>query len=128
MDVLVALRQRAGGVPVLFPSQQMDRSPHPRSLSRYARTIVLSAGLPNARTHDLRRTAATLMGRAGVPTADIKSVLGHSDGGDVTLIYDRFARLPERTAALERLADALRQACRQPNSRTADVIQLRREK
>ena len=128
IEVLDALRTRTGGVPVLFPGQQMDQSPYPRSLSRYAQIAMKAAGLPNARTHDLRRTAATLMGRAGVSTADIKSVLGHSGGGDVTLIYDRFDRLPERTAALERLADALRQACRLPGSRTADVIQLRREK
>lgn len=128
VEVLDALRARTGGVPVLFPGQQLDRSPHPRSLSRYAQTVMQAAGLPNARTHDLRRSAATLMGRSGVPTADIKSVLGHSGGGDVTLIYDRFDRMPERTAALERLADSLRQACRLPGGRTADVIPLRREK
>lgn len=128
IEVLDALRARTGGVTVLFPGQQLDRSPHPRSLSRYAQTVMQAAGLPNARTHDLRRSAATLMGRSGVPTADIKSVLGHSGGGDVTLIYDRFDRMPERTAALERLADALRQACRLPGSRTADVIPLRRER
>ncbi len=128
IEVLDALRTRTGGVPVLFPGQQMDQPPHPRSLSRYAQIAMKAAGLPNARTHDLRRSAATLMGRAGVSIADIKSVLGHSGGGDVTLIYDRFDRLPERTAALERLADALRQACRLPGSRTADVIHLRRGK
>ena len=128
IEVLDALRTRTGGLPVLFPGQQMDQSPHPRSLSRYAQIAMKAAGLPNARTHDLRRSAATLMGRAGVSTADIKSVLGHSGGGDVTLIYDRFDRLPERAAALERLADALRQACRLPGRRTADVVPLRRER
>ena len=126
VDVLAALRQRTGGLPVLFPGQQLDQSPHPGSLSRYAQIVIRAAGIPDARTHDLRRTASTLMGRAGVTRADIKSVLGHSGGGDVTLIYDRFDRLPERTAALERLADALRNACRLPGSRTADVIPLRR--
>jgi len=128
MDVLEALRQRTGGLPVLFPGQQLGQSPHPRSLSRYAQIVIRAAGIPDARTHDLRRTASTLMGRAGVTLADIKSVLGHSGGGDVTLIYDRFDRLPERTAALERLADTLRQACRLPGRRTADVVPLRREK
>ncbi len=128
IEVLDALRTRTGGLPVLFPGQQLDQSPHPRSLSRYAQIVIRAAGLPNARTHDLRRSAATLMGRAGVSTADIKTVLGHSGGGDVTLIYDRFDRLPERAAALERLADALRQACRLPGRRTADVVPLRRER
>lgn len=126
VDVLEALRRKTGGLPVLFPGQQLDRSPHPGSLSRYAQTVIRAAGIPDARTHDLRRTASTLMGRAGVTLADIKSVLGHSGGGDVTLIYDRFDRMPERTAALERLADTLRNACRLPGSRTADVIPLRR--
>ena len=127
VEVVNDLRARTGGLPVLFPGQQMDQSPHPRSLSRYAQAVMQAAGISDARTHDLRRTAATLMARAGVSTADIGGVLAHADGS-VTRVYDRFDRLPERTVALERLADALRHACRLPGGRTADVIPLRRGK
>ncbi|MBC7162931.1 MAG: tyrosine-type recombinase/integrase [Immundisolibacter sp.] len=127
VEVIDDLRARTGGLPVLFPGQQMDQSPHPRSLSRYAQAVMQAAGIADARTHDLRRTAATLMARAGVSTADIGGVLAHADGS-VTRVYDRFDRIPERTVALERLADALRHACRLPGGRTADVIHLRRGK
>jgi len=81
-----------------------------------------AAGIADARTHDLRRSAATLMGRAGVSIADIKSVLGHSGGGDVTLIYDRSDRLPERPAARERypvpVVEVIRPAVRRAVSST----------
>jgi integrase len=53
--------------------------------------------------HDLRRTARTLMSRAGV-RADIgERVLGHVIRG-VQGTYDRFAYLQEKRDALERLA------------------------
>ena len=53
--------------------------------------------------HDLRRTARSLMSRAGV-SADIgERVLGHTIGG-VRGIYDRHSFFDEKADALERLA------------------------
>ena len=59
--------------------------------------------MPGWRLHDLRRTARSLMGRAGVPTDHAERVLGHTMPG-VRGVYDRHSYLPEKRTALERLA------------------------
>lgn len=59
--------------------------------------------MPGWRLHDLRRTARSLMGRAGVPTDHAERVLGHVMPG-VRGVYDRHSYLPEKRTALERLA------------------------
>lgn len=52
--------------------------------------------------HDLRRTAATEMGRAGVPRATIAHVLNHIDRGSrATQIYDRYDHDSEKRKTLE---------------------------
>ncbi|HEX8214980.1 MAG TPA: site-specific integrase [Allosphingosinicella sp.] len=53
--------------------------------------------------HDLRRTAKTLMIRAGVSPHDSERVLGHVIAG-VEGVYDRHAYLAEKRAALKKLA------------------------
>ena len=64
--------------------------------------IGYALGLDDFRGHDLRRTAATRMGAAGVPTADISAVLNHTPGGAVaTRVYDRYDRDAEKRIALE---------------------------
>ncbi len=54
------------------------------------------------RLHDLRRTARSLMSRAGVASDIAERVLGHTMPG-VRGVYDRYAYLAEKRAALERL-------------------------
>jgi integrase len=56
--------------------------------------------------HDLRRTAATEMGRLGVSRLIIGKVLNHADRS-VTGIYDRHAYLTEKRNALEMWAQYL---------------------
>jgi integrase len=53
--------------------------------------------------HDLRRTARTLMTRAGVPADHAERCLAHVIGG-VRGIYDRHEYLEEKRLAFERLA------------------------
>jgi integrase len=54
------------------------------------------------RGHDLRRTAATHMGAAGIPRQDISAVLNHVEGGSrATKVYDRYSRDKEKRIALE---------------------------
>ena len=54
------------------------------------------------RGHDLRRTAATRMAKAGVPRADIARVLNHTEGGpSATQVYDRYSYDKEKVVALE---------------------------
>jgi integrase len=59
--------------------------------------------LPNWTLHDLRRTARSLMSRAGVPSDHAERCLGHIIGG-VRGVYDRHAYLPEKRRAFEMLA------------------------
>ena len=57
--------------------------------------------IPDFRPHDLRRTAATSMGRLGVPRFIIDRVLAHVDRS-VGGIYDPWDYLEEKRDALER--------------------------
>jgi integrase len=59
--------------------------------------------LPNWTIHDLRRTAKTLMARAGVRPDISERVLGHVITG-VEGIYDRHSYLEEKRDGLEKLA------------------------
>ncbi|MGJ4908856.1 tyrosine-type recombinase/integrase [Bradyrhizobium sp. HKCCYLS2033] len=59
--------------------------------------------LPAWTLHDLRRTARSLMSRAGVPSDHAERAIGHVMGG-VRGVYDRHAYLDEKRAAFEALA------------------------
>jgi integrase len=59
--------------------------------------------IPNWTLHDLRRTAKTLMARAGVRPDISERVLGHTIAG-VEGIYDRHSYADEKRDALEKLA------------------------
>ncbi len=59
--------------------------------------------LPNWTLHDLRRTARTLMSRAGIQPDICERVLAHKIGG-IRETYDRYSYLPEKRHALEALA------------------------
>jgi integrase len=54
-------------------------------------------------THDLRRTAATLMAELGIAPHVADKVLNHTGGGirGVAVVFDRFQYLAERKAALD---------------------------
>ncbi len=74
------------------------------------------------RLHDLRRTARSLMSRAGVSSDMAERVLGHALPG-VRGIYDRFSYIDEKRAALERLAVLVRSIVEPP---PANVVSLRK--
>jgi integrase len=58
--------------------------------------------------HDLRRTARSLMSRAGVPSDHAERCLGHAIGG-VRGVYDRHAYREEMLLAYEKLAALIAQ-------------------
>ena len=62
--------------------------------------------MPDWRIHDLRRTARSLMSRAGVRPDVADRVLGHAVPG-MRATYDRHSYWPEKLDALERLAALL---------------------
>jgi integrase len=66
----------------------------------------LPAGMAQWQLHDLRRTARSLMSRAGVSSEHAERVMGHTIGG-VEGTYDRHHYREEKSAALKRLAALL---------------------
>ena len=58
-------------------------------------------------THDLRRTFATGLNSIGVAPEVVEACLNHVSGtkADVAGVYNQYAYLPEKTAALQRWAD-----------------------
>ena len=77
-----------------------------QSLSRAAVVLVDQLGMAKWTPHDLRRTAATLARRHGVPRDHVRALLAHTEG-DVTAIYDRFDMLPEKRRAVTTLGSAI---------------------
>ena len=73
--------------------------------------------------HDLRRTARTLMSRAGANQDHAERYLGHIIGG-VRGVYDRWAFLEEKAHVLKLLAQQVETIVNPP---TGNVRQLRRK-
>ena len=71
--------------------------------------------------HDLRRTARSLMSRAGVSADIAERVLGHAIPG-VRAVYDRHSFVDEKRVALERLATLVGQILDPPSG---NVVVLR---
>ena len=68
----------------------------------------VDAKIPHWRLHDLRRTFATHLRSLGIDRLVVSKLLNHTEGG-VTRIYDRYTADPEKTAAMERWANRLRE-------------------
>jgi integrase len=71
--------------------------------SRHKAAIDEASGVRGWTLHDLRRTARSLMSRAGVPTDHAERCLGHVIGG-VRGVYDRHDFRDEKRRAFEALA------------------------
>jgi integrase len=77
------------------------------------------------RGHDLRRTAATRMAAAGVPSAHISHVLNHVQGGArATRVYDRHSYDREKRTALETWQRELRRVLAAELKAGADVVSI----
>jgi integrase len=71
--------------------------------SKFKAALDAASGTRGWTLHDLRRTARTLMSRAGVSPDIAERCLGHVIGG-VRGVYDRFEYIEQKRAAFERLA------------------------
>jgi integrase len=78
--------------------------------------------LPGWTLHDLRRTARSLMSRAGVRSEIAERVLGHVIPG-VRGVYDRHEYLDEKRDALERLAALVERILNPPAGNVIDLRQ-----
>ena len=88
-----------------------------KAISTFGRDKIAfdaAVGVTNWRVHDLRRTARSLLSRAGI-AADIgERCLGHALPG-VRGTYDRHSYLPEMTRAYDKLAGLIKQVANPPN-------------
>ena len=91
-----------------------------KALDKAVATANGGEPLPNWTLHDLRRTAKTLMARAGVRPDISERVLGHVIRG-VEGVYDRHSYIDEKRDALERLAAMIERIL---NPEPASVIPL----
>ena len=76
--------------------------------------------MPEWRLHDLRRTARSLMSRAGVSSDIAEMVLGHKLSG-VRGVYDRHSYAVEKRDALERLTTLIGRILNPPKG---NIIQM----
>ena len=75
--------------------------PHLTSPYKAMQRIAAAAAIPHWTIHDLRRTAATMMGSMKVSPFIVERVLGHTDNR-ITAIYDRSSYDDDKREALER--------------------------
>jgi integrase len=76
------------------------------AIAKSKRKLDQLAGVTGWRLHDLRRTARSLMSRAGVPSDHAERCLGHVING-VRGIYDRHEYQAEKAAAFAKLAEQI---------------------
>jgi integrase len=97
---LIAAQPRFAGSPYVFAG----RGARPFSgFSKAKAALDKRCGVEGWTLHDLRRTARSLMSRAGVSSEHAERVMGHAIGG-VEGVYDRHAYREEKRDALARLA------------------------
>jgi len=99
---VVRAQPKLAGNEHLFPALRGARPL--AGLSRFKKIFDARAGVTGWVLHDLRRTARSLMSRAGVPRDHAERVLGHSIGSDVEKTYDRHRYDLEKQNALASLA------------------------
>jgi integrase len=91
-------------------------------MSHYKRQLDEISRVTNWRLHDLRRTARSLMSRAGVSVDHAERCLGHLQTG-VKGTYDRYAYVDEKRAAFEKLAGLIELILNPPPE---NVVELRK--
>jgi integrase len=79
-----------------------------------------ACGISNYTIHDLRRSARTLLSRAGIAADISERCLGHAITG-VRQVYDRFEYAAEKRHAFEALARMVEQIVRGPKAKVADI-------
>lgn len=90
--------------------------------TKYKHRLDAASGTKGWTLHDLRRTARSLMSRAGVPTDHAERCLGHVIGG-VRGVYDRHEYHREKAQAFEALASLVERIVA---GSQGDVVPMRR--
>jgi integrase len=100
---IIRAQSRVGENPFIFPGRA---DWHFNGFSPCKRRFDATVKIAPWRIHDLRRTARSLMSRAGVPKDVSERVLGHAIPG-VEGVYDRHTYRDEKADALVRLASLI---------------------
>ena len=111
---------RIAGNPHVFAGQRDGQSIN--NFARSKAALDEASGVHGWKLHDLRRTARSLMSRAGVSSEHAERVLGHIVGG-VEGIYDRHHYSAEKADALRRLAALIETIINPPEG--GNVVELR---
>jgi integrase len=90
------------------------------SYSKFKKQFDAACGVTDWRLHDLRRTARSLMSRAGVNSDVAERCLGHVIPG-VRGIYDRHHYSEEMGLAYERLAQLIERIANPPQANVVDL-------
>jgi integrase len=91
------------------------------SLSRDKRAFDIACGVRGWWFHDLRRTARSLMSRAGVPSDVAEMNLGHALPG-IRQTYDRYSYSQEKLVAYEKLAALIERIVRPPQDNVVPLL------
>jgi integrase len=118
VQAILAERPRIAGCPYVFGN---DGRSALGGFSRQKQRFDAACGVTDWTIHDLRRTARSLMSRAGVSPDHAERCLGHVIGG-VRETYDRHAYHTEKQRAFEALAAQIEQIVNPPQG---DVVPLR---
>ncbi len=121
----VRAQQQMGENPYVFAGRG-DGPYRGFSAGKAALDAKLPPDTPKWTIHDLRRTARSLMSRAGVSSDYAERVMGHAIGG-VEGIYDRHAYRDEKADALAKLA-ALVGAIVHPRKNVLPMVKRRKRR
>jgi integrase len=91
--------------------------------SRLKRSLDAAAGVGGPKgtpehwqLHDLRRTARSLLGRAGIARDIAERAVGHKVGTPVERVYDRHTYADEKASALQALAGIIERIANPQNN------------
>ncbi len=98
---IISTRSRSGGY--VFPSRGGKQL---GGWAKYKRKLDRDSGVTGWVLHDLRRSARSLMARAGVRPDVAERVMGHAIAG-IEGVYNRFQYRDEKADALKRLAQQI---------------------
>ncbi|GGJ59171.1 tyrosine-type recombinase/integrase [Deinococcus roseus] len=91
--------QQAGEEGLVFPSKR-GTFQVPNNLLKIFKKLMVAAGVPMIRFHDLRHTAASLLVRHGVPIKVVAERLGHKDASLTLRVYTHVYEEQRREGAL----------------------------
>jgi integrase len=105
--------------------KRKDWSYSERVLSRAVRENAEHFGIAHFTPHDLRRTAASMMTKIGVPRLHVEKILNHATG-DIAEVYDRHDYLQEKRDALTRWSTELKGILAGKSSKVTPLPRARR--